>query len=381
MKKMLGITFLLIIGMCFVVWKSVNNDYQTRIAPINNSVKEYKCGKNAPRSYLFLESKIESVRRLGELEGMCESDITDKVLVRTYIPSSKELASIQSAKLSSSLLELKDMNLKPIIFLEVSPSWGSGNFSSLAAGVYNTYITDFLSTIYDSGIRDEDIYGWVIIPRPNLPYWNKLNIAPSDFKKYYLILYEDIRKMFPGSDIGVFFSSSTYQEAPIDWSERDYRSLVPYITDIPKEKITILGIDGYPSIPSVGSNGGIVINPAEYLPKFMIEELNSLIKAKKIVIGTNTFAALETEDKEKTVYMPVDVRRTILNDVIKVMRSYKLDGAEVSLLVGNPSLIDYKSVDWEYFSTQFNQDTKNKAIFIDFLRELYKNNINLIYSY
>lgn len=381
MKRMLLLTLILILGMGILVWKSVESGVDNSYEPQTVDSQIYKCGEGPPRSYLFLESEKESVRELGELEGMCGSGITNKVIIRVNIPTNKELAKIQASTVARSILEIKDKGLKPLIYFEASSSWDETIFITLSKGGYNTFILDFLSTLDQSGVKSGDIYGWIVIPQPNLPNWSKKYIAPTEFSKYYLVVFENIVKVFPESDVGVMLNSSTYQELPVDWSNRDYRTLVPYIVDIPKEKIGILGMEGYPSIPSVGTTGTMVITPSEYLPKFLIEELYSLVRAKKIIVSTNTFSAMHADDKEKVVYMPADTRDTVLDETIAIVKTYKLGDSEFSLLLGSPTLVEYKGTDWEYFGTQNNQNTKNKSALLGFLRELYDNKISLIYGY
>ncbi|MBI2464760.1 hypothetical protein HYV64_01340 [Candidatus Shapirobacteria bacterium] len=381
MKKMLILTFVLIVGMGVLVWKSVETEAENNYASLTTEDSIGKCGEDASRNYLFLESEKESVRKLGELEGMCGSSISNKVIIRVNIPTTKELAMIQASTVSKSILEIRDKGLIPLIYLEASSTWDDSFFTNLAKGGYNTYILDFLTTLNQSGVKSDDVYGWVVIPQANLPNWTRKYIAPTDFTKYYLVIHENIVKIFPESDVGVLFNSSSYQEHPVDWSNRDYRTLTPYVVDVPKGKINIVGIEGYPSIPSVGTTGAMVISPAEYLPKFLIEELIVLAEPKKVIVSTNTFSALNADDKEKVVLMPADTRATILDETLDIIKTYKVGEAKLSIVLGSPTLVEYKGADWDYFGTVNNQNSKNKSVLLGFLQDLYKNKIDLIYGY
>jgi hypothetical protein len=381
MKKMLFATVLLLVFVCFIVWRSVGISTKPQIDLTDVKTRGDKCGAGLSRNYIFLESRLDSVRKLGEVERMCESNVTDYLTIRVTIPNSIDSAKLQAKRLSDALMAFDEHHLKPLVFFEISPAWTSYDFENLAAGRYDTYLKQFTSDLADNGVRDEYVYGWIIIPRANLPYWNKKFIAPEEFKKYYVVLRDSLKEAFPTSDVGIYLNASTYEETPINWGERDYRSLTPYIANLPENSVDIIGIEGYPWISPVGGSGVTILTPTEYLPKFLVDELFVLQKPKKVIVGTNTFAAMYTEKKEQLVYMPIDVRQDLLDSSLRVAKALQRDGVEVTMLISSPTLVGYESTDWEYFGTTFNQDLRNNKVFLNFLKSLYSEKVGLIFGY
>lgn len=381
MKKMILITLIIAGFVVYTVWQTSTYKNSDEVEKLLTTLKSESCSNEPPRENIMLSSKLADIRRLGELEGLCNSRVTNVAYNLITVPNSSESAKVQAAKLAENILEYKEYDMKPVIFMELSTTWKNSDFNNLASGAYDKYLTEFFGELSNAGIKEEQIYGWVIAPRPNLPLWGKTFIDPVFFPKYYNAVSRVIKESYTKPKMGVYFSASTYEGSPIDWSERDYRSLAPYFKGINPEDVEIIGIEGYPWLPAINKEGSEIMAPAEYLPKTLVQELQALTNFKDLIIGTGTFAAMYSEVQDGKVIVPAEVRKEVLDSTVTTVKQYSNKGYNVLVFLNASDERTTDGTDWSYFGTQFTENQLHQKVLLDFLRQLNKANIKVLINF
>ena len=211
MKKMILITLIIAGFVVYTVWQTSTYKNPAEVEKLLSTLKSEGCSSEPPRENIMLSSKLADIRRLGELEGLCNSKITNVAYNVVTVPNSSESAKVQAAKLAENILEYKEYDIKPLVFLELSTTWKNTDFNSLASGAYDKYLTEFFNELTNAGIKEEQIYGWIIAPKPNLPLWSKTYIDPAFYPRYYNAISEIIKENYTNPKMGVYFSSTTYE--------------------------------------------------------------------------------------------------------------------------------------------------------------------------
>jgi hypothetical protein len=380
MKSFILLTIIASLFVAYIVVQSLSQAGLSRQSKeiFSQLESETSCSKLPPRGNSLYESNLPDIRKLGEFDGKCKSQVQAQLSYQTIIPTDNNTATQFATKTASALSEYAQYGINPWVFVNLTSTWDQTNTTNLINGGYDSYLDIFFKQLKALGIEENKLGTWVIFPLPNLPFYANKYISPDEFTKIVNVYIVSITKYYPKAKISIKLSSSTYESTPFSWSEGEYVNLVPYVQNIAPGKLESIGFEAYPWLPAGNESGQPILNPKEYLNTRLVTEAANAYGTKNIWFSTGTYAARYTNDPNQIVFMPATTRQEILSNTVDFVNSLKRQGYNVSLLVKATDSTVKENIDWSYWGSEYTKNIAHERTATDFLSLLQKENIPLV---
>lgn len=308
------------------------------------------------------------LRKLYEYQSVCDSFVTDRMMIFTDMPKDNASAVASAKKMADTLKELSHFQVKPIVVVEPVSEWGLIDFREFGTGFYDKWIATYFATLKSEGVTDDMMGMWVPFPEANLPYWNHSNATPKDFSTVVNKYLTALKKDFPQAKGSVMLNSATYDNDDFNWESGEYASLVPYVSGIKKGLVDSFGIQGFSWAPPLGSAGIGVFDAREYLNARLAMEAADALGVKEIWFNSGSFASKYTLDENMTIGIDPGKRKDILNGILSEIGTAKIKGYSVwlNLFAEDKSRLA-EATDWSYWNPALPSSNLHRAVFIDFM--------------
>lgn len=335
-----------------------------------------KCNNN-PKIANLDSSSDTQLKKLSQLQSICDSSASSNLMVFTEMPNSEISASRLATSLAAKLKEFKKYNITPIVVVEPITSWGLVDFAEFNTGFYNDWIISFFNRLKVEGIKEEDLGLWVPFPEANLPYWNKGDSKPEIFGSNINLYSKLIRKVYPKARLSILLNSVSYPSIDDKWENGKYLSLIPYIKDIKPNTIESFGIQGFPwRSPKNVKLPTQIYDPLEFLNTKIAIESAEYLKLKSIWINTGTFRSKYTNDPTMIVTESSKIRSEILDEIINQALELKKKDYSVSINLFSQNKTDTsEATDWSYWGTSAKDTDQHTVILKKFIQKLDTNKI------
>ncbi|MCC7290031.1 hypothetical protein IT417_02170 [bacterium] len=335
------------------------------------STPEVKCSSKKPILGLN-ESKDSTLKRLGELQQICESFATDTQMIFTNMPNSEINASRLGLAVATKLKEFSKFGVRPLVIVEPVTEWGPIDFEEFNSGFYNKWIESFFVKLKNEGVGQGDMGIWVPFPEANLPYWNRGSSKPELFGENVMIYFKLLRKYYPTTERSILLNSVSYAADDENWEDGRYTSLLPYVKTLKPGSVDSFGIQGFPwRSPKSEKNPVYIYDPLEFINPSLAVEAAKFLHVKKIWINTGTFRAKFTNDPGELVTEPPNLRAEILNEILNQADILKKDGFDVAINIFAENKTETnEATDWSYWGKKVTEADKHSEIFKDFISKL-----------
>lgn len=373
---------LLLFGFALIIQFSTSMslaDFVSQLLPQQKvSISTTKCTATDAIAGIANSSEVH-LKKLNEYQAVCNSFVTDTMMVFMDMPKDDILADTKAHDLAVVLKEFATYKVKPLIIVEPVTEWGLIDFEEFDTGFYDGWIDRFAAQLKAGGVTDDMIGTWVPFPEANLPYWNRANATPQQFASVVNRYLRIIKNHFPTVQGSVLLNSATYESSDFNWENGEYVSLVPYVTGLDNTLVQSFGIQGFPwRTDATSKTVKTIYDAQEFInPTLAIEAANAL-GTKDIWVNTGTFSSKFTLDATTVVFIDSATRRTIMDSILKQLETLKNQGFNVSvnLFAEDKSNTD-EATNWSYWGNYQNYDDPNIYVFKDFVKELQDKSINL----
>lgn len=372
---------LCLFGTYVVVFSLIDQDYlkrfrlKTRDTKSSESTLIGKCNsKNAIEG--IGDSSDPTLSTLGKYQKVCNSFVSDKMMIFIDMPKDNSVAKKSAQKLSERLKEFTKYGITPIVVVEPASDWGLVDFQEFNTGFYDSWIDTFFKSLKSYGVEQKDMGVWVPFPEANIPTWNRAGSTPKDFSlgvnRYGKLLLQN----YPETHISILLNSATYDNTDYDWLYGEYVSLKPYVENLDKNIVKSVGLQGFPWLPQATSASNPLTNAREFLNNKLIKEAADILGTKEVWFNTGTFKAKYTNDAENRIDVGYEARKQILDGIANEAVALKNDGYNVFInLFSEDKSNTAEATDWSY---DLNDTSSMEAtVFKDFVTKLYEKKIGL----
>lgn len=317
------------------------------------------------------ESDHSSVVRLAQLQEICQSGVSDEMMIFIEMPNSPIVAGRQAVSLANDLKEFQALGIKPLVVVEPVTDWGLIEFEEFGTGFYDQWLESFFSRLVNEGVTQEMMGVWIPFPEANLPQWNKAQDDPGQFGLNVNIYGKILRKYYPSTEISILLNAESYQSTDYNWEKGTYDSLIPYLETIDKGLVTSFGIQGFPwRSPKSQEVPLYIYDPVEFINPPLAIEAAEYLGVKKIWINTGTFRAKFANDPAEMVVEYASLRETILKEILEQAKLIKEEGYEVSINLFSENKVETpEATDWSYWGTNKEEVDIHTTVLTNFLND------------
>lgn len=335
------------------------------------------CGMGQKIAHLD-QAANANLRKLAEYQQVCGSNPAARSMIFTGMPNSDPAAVQSATAMAKTLKEFAYYGVKPLVVMEPTTDWGSIDFQEFKSGFYDKWLNTYFMTLKQQGVTDGQMGMWVPFPEANLPYWNHQNSKPADFAINVTKTVSIQKHYFPKSQASIMLNSATYENDDFDWTRGEYRSLTPYVKDIPKGLIDSFGYQGLPWAPPANQPGAGVLDANEYLNAQLAKEAADQLGVKSIWFNTGTFGRKYTLDADKAITISPERRKDILTAVEVQAKKLRDQGYTVAVnLFAEDKSAAKEATDWSYWPTNGAKNSPASLVFADFATDLHREQIEL----
>lgn len=315
---------------------------------------------------------------LQDAEAICNSYVTNELMIFTDIPKDKFDAVDKADELSLILHEFNENEVSPIVVVEPVSEWGLVDFEEFSSGFYNDWIQIFFENLQKNGVTSEMMGKWVPFPEANLPYWNRADADPSQFSDVINVYGTILKKTYPETHISILLNSATYSTKDFNWSNGEYTSLVPWVEGIEDGLIDSFGIQGFPWLPMSNDDYDPILNPEEFLnPNLAMQAADSL-DVREIWFNTGTFSQKYTLDPSNQVDVDQSIRGEILLNILASSRRLERQGYDVSInLFAEDKSATPEATNWSYWNNIADPTEQDRYTFKSFIKEADSSGIDI----
>lgn len=357
--------------------QKVTEVIKKKVESINQEVVIETVKTCSQKPKLDLETaQDEHLKKLAQYQQLCDSFVTDRLMVFIDMPNTDKKATEMAKKISIMLQDFHQHGVIPIVIVEPTSQWGLVNFSEFNSGFWDKWIITFFTQLQKNGVTQDQMGIWVPFPEANIPTWNKESASTADFgrvvNRYSRILLDH----YPNTHVSVLLNSATYDVTDYDWSYGEYISLKPYIDTLEPGIISSFGLQGFPWLPQASSQSTTtLLDPGEYLNYLLLTEAAQITSVNEVWYNTGTFAAKYASNTTETATLTADERLAILNQTLREANKLQDRGLKVWInLFAENKTGTGEDTDWSYTGNDPNQQEHFKA-FKYFVQELEKNDI------
>ena len=317
------------------------------------------------------------LRKLAEYQQVCQSFVTDRLMIFTEMPNSDVKAVEMADKMAATLNEFDRYGITPVVIVEPNTAWGLIDFLEFKSGFYDDWIETYFRQLKRQGVNTSQLGIWVPFPEANIPTWNKGNATPQDYGMVVNQYIALMKRYYPNSRHSLLLNSATYDNTDFDWAYGEYISLMPYVEKVTPGSVESFGLQGFPWMPRKQSISNPLIKPAEYLNYLLAHEAAQQLQVKEIWFNTGTFAAKYTNQPEQQVGMDYLTRKHVLDQVIDQAVKLQQRGYVVWInLFAEDKSNTAEATDWSYWHDP-TENQQNQAVFKHFVRQLNQHQIGL----
>lgn len=318
------------------------------------------------------------LKKLVQYQQICNSAVTSTMMLFTDMPKDNQDALTKVDKMSKTLKEFANYQVKPLVIAEPVTTAGDISFTEFKNGLYDDWLKTYFQALKAKGISDKDMGVWVPFPEANLPYWNRSNATPQDFgiivSKYVTIA----KQFFPGMEASILLNSATYSADDFDWSKGEYSSLVPYVKAVQPGLINSFGLQGFPWMPPANKAGNGIFDASEFLNYKLAKEAADTLKVKKIWLNTGTFGIKYAGDPARQTQVDASKRTDVLNGILVQAQELRDMGFQVAINLFAEDKSDTDELtDWSYFHDDSVSTSPASPVFTNFASRMKQNNIEL----
>jgi len=337
------------------------------------STSGVSCALHDNKTAQLAQSTLPQLQKLAEYEEACSGMVTDTTMIFTRMPSSADDATQLSHEMAGHLTEFNSYNIQPLIILEPVTNEGPVNFGEYQQGKYDSYMQTYFQNLKTQGITDVMMGTWVPFPEPNIPEWDNTTIEAAVTNIMKTIALQ--KEHFPTSKASVLLNSMSYPPDNSTWNGGEYKSLIPYITNIPKGLVDSFGYQGFPWSPP--QNEGVLsqanLSASNFLQSGLAIEAAKELGVTKIWLNTGSFSRSYANDPGQQVTVSSEKRGEILQSIIKEAQEIQNAGftTAIHLFAEDKSAMS-EGVDWSYWRTgqaDSSPDTQNFKTFVATARE------------
>lgn len=263
-------------------------------------------------------------------------------------PTSTASANDLADYAASRLKQIASSGLQPLAVIEPVDAYGTTlDLNAYAAGSYDRAFEAFYGALKSRGITDETMGMWTLLPEANMPEWG--NSDPATISACITRTAQIQKKHFPASRATVLFNSQTYPGNDTSYSQGGYKSLVPYVANIPKGLIDSFGYQGFPWARAANQPGPSSLNPAEYLRPDLAIEAARALGVQAVWVNTGSFARMYANDAAARVTLSAEQRQAMLQGALeqsKAIRAGNL-GVAVHMFMEDKSSTA-EATDWSF---------------------------------
>jgi hypothetical protein len=381
MKQLLIISLFLVLFTAYVAYRSnENTNSLKKPSTVIENTTDSSCSSSPARTEVLLTSTLKEVRNLSAFDQACNSESSKFLVIKTVMPTDDTSAKNLPIQVANTLLELNKYNIKPYVLVNISENTSPEVISELLKNGNQTNLETYFNTLKSLGVTSETIGTWIPYPEANLPTWNNSNLTPESYTYLVNSFITTINKTYPEAKIEVLLSSATYDTKDFSWAEGEYVPLDKYINALNLEKIDSIGISGYPWVAKATVNESTeLLDPYEYLSQNIIENIASARSIKKFTLYTGTFASKYGNTPEETIQIPVEIRKTILDRTINLVKLLKSKNYEITVILkSNNETSGVDKTDWSYWGSDWTSNKGHQATIVAFIKSLNSINVPLI---
>jgi hypothetical protein len=329
------------------------------------------CGTDkAPRAQLS-SSADSHLKKLAEYEAVCEGAFADRFMLFSSTPRTTEEAAPLAAGMAETLKEFAKYRVAPLVVLEPTAMDGTilplGNFRK---GLYDAGFGTYFQALKDAGITDEMMGMWVLFPEANTPAWNTTD--PAVFADNVTHVAGLQKQYFPKSKVSILLDSRSYPNDDPAWAKGEYKSLRPYVADIPEGTVDSFGYQGFPWLPPADSpdDSKTTVDAAKYLRASIASEAAEVLGIKDVWFNTGTFGKAHAASPDTIVHVEPADREDMLDGVMSQVRELRHEGLEVAVhLFSEDKSKTKEGMDWSYWSQGHPKTGEATKLFQDFVRK------------
>ena len=221
-----------------------------------------------------------------------------------------------------------------------------------------------LSSVYK--ISEQQLGILVPYPEINTPAFDRTQFSPSDFSTIYNNFFVLARAYYPNLRWSILLDSKSYTDE--EWSNWEYRSLLPYLEGIEKTYVQSFWLQWF---PWMSEDGKIKLFSMRFiLPMSLIQEASQALWTKKIWLNTGTIGRMYSPEMR----ISPSERLQLLNSLVMYMRVLKLRWYTpfANIFSQNNLALESENTDWSY--TQSKEDLM--ALW-EFMKRVHKSSLKV----
>jgi hypothetical protein len=364
---LIGLLFILIVGGVFY-GKYIPFQTDSLIATAETAFST-NCSNNHPVHTSLAQSDDPILQKLAEYEAVCHGSVVDQLMMFAAMPTSETEASQSATDITSELKDFAVEGITPLVVFEPS-STSPTVITDIKNGTYDTVTSDYYRLLKKQGVTDAQMGTWVLFPEANSPSWEITD--PATFTANVTKVATMQKQVFPDSKVSIMLNSETYPDNDVSWSHGAYKSLVPYVTNIPKGLVDSFGLQGFPEPPQANEprdNSQLVVS--HFLPVNLAANAAKQLGTSDIWLNTGTFKHMYTNDPAAEVSLSTAQRQSMLDSIATAAEQLKQQSFHVSvnLFAQDKSQTD-ENTDWSYWQTGHADTSPDTHVFDMFVRQL-----------
>lgn len=340
---------------------------------------DYQLSNCTDTPALTLDETNGYLKKLNEYQKVCNSYVTNELMLFIDMPKDSIVAKSDAAELSKILKELHTNGISPLVIVEPVTDWGLIDFKEFDTGFYDEWINSFFIALKTYGIDGSMMGTWVPFPEANLPFWNRANATPAQFGSVVNRYLRILKKHYPAAQGSILLNSATYESTDFEWANGEYLSLIPYVEKIDKSLIDSFGIQGFPwRSDATHEEVTTIYNPQEFINPPLAMEAANYMSVKSIWINTGSFSSKYTLDPKRLVFIDPSIREEIMQKIISQALRIKDRGFKVKInLFSEDKSATEEATNWSYWGDYQNLNDPNIYIFKGFIKQASDNQLEI----
>lgn len=314
---------------------------------IDQSIRLASCSSASPSHPGLASSTIAQLRKLAEYEKLCGSGSIDSASFFLGTPANLQQAASQASWAASVLKEFARFGISPVVFFEPAAEGNILNLNELATGAYDASLGTYFDNIRSQGVSGEMMGTWVPLPEGNIPVWN--NTDPSTFAAAVTRIVQIQKSRIPGSKAAIMLQSMSYPSGT-SWAGGSYKSLLPYVQNIPKGLIDSFGLQGF-AWPPTSAGDTPQLDPTSFLRVDFASEAANNLGTKEVWFNTGTFGLSNVVSRSSPYTLSPLQRQKVLSGILSQAQKLKEQGFKMSIHLFNQNKANTaEGIDWSYWS-------------------------------
>lgn len=287
------------------------------------------------------------LQKLAEYERTYGT-VTDELMIFSDTPDTSTQATEYAASMSAKLKEFAKYDVAPLVVFEPIGSSGPLDLVGYADGQYDIQLNEYFTALKAGGVTDDMMGTWVLFAEANTPAWQSTT-EPTVISRCITRTAEIVKQHFAGARLALLLDSKTYAGDDALWEHGEYKSLVPYVADIPDGLIDRFGLQGFPWASPANQPQVQQFDPGLFVNTDLATEAAAELGVDTVWFNTGTFAQMYAQQSEQTISASPRQRQELLDGIMVQMQKAKQAGYAVSVNIfsANKSQVG-EAIDWSY---------------------------------